>query len=61
LCGINHNWFWKSGVIDLPEEELAERSFQFIHSSIIRREAMPAGTETVTGTSTGDERSQTNA
>lgn len=38
LTGIDHSWFWKSGMNDLPEDELSEKIYVFIYSSLCKRE-----------------------
>lgn len=38
LTGIDHSWFWKSGMNDLSEDELSEKIFVFIYSSLCKRE-----------------------
>jgi AcrR family transcriptional regulator len=37
LGGISHNWFWRKGMVDLPEDKLSEKSFVFILSSLRKR------------------------
>lgn len=38
LVGIDHTWLWGGGMINLPEDELLEKIFLFIFSSLRKRE-----------------------